>query len=189
MDELLTVKEAANKLTVSTARIRAMLEDGLLVGEKDGRDWMITAVSIDVQRVMYGALSRRVKLQIVQRDGGKCRDCQSGDVDSFHIHHIKPRAEGGTNDEDNLITLCCDCHKARHSGGFGSRLPEGLKGITFLREMNTAFFRKLEEPLIIHDGTALAQPLVVFVPYRQFLEMQTAYLNKLDQCPACGANR
>lgn len=33
---------------------------------------------------------------------------------SFEVHHIIPRAEGGTNDPSNTILLCKECHRAVH---------------------------------------------------------------------------
>ena len=35
--------------------------------------------------------------------------------DLWAVHHIVPRAEGGSNDLDNLVTLCVACHKKRHA--------------------------------------------------------------------------
>lgn len=29
----------------------------------------------------------------------------------LHVHHIIPRSEGGTDDDENLITLCHICHR------------------------------------------------------------------------------
>ncbi len=49
-----------------------------------------------------------------KRDGGKCLLCKYDLV--VHIHHIKPRAEGGRNALDNLITLCPNCHALVHLG-------------------------------------------------------------------------
>lgn len=31
-----------------------------------------------------------------------------------HVHHIKPRSQGGKNNEDNLVLLCRRCHKGIH---------------------------------------------------------------------------
>lgn len=31
------------------------------------------------------------------------------------VHHILPLAEGGTNDKDNLISLCKSCHSRIHA--------------------------------------------------------------------------
>jgi len=32
------------------------------------------------------------------------------------LHHIKPLAAGGTNDDDNIQALCRKCHKEAHKG-------------------------------------------------------------------------
>lgn len=34
----------------------------------------------------------------------------------LHVHHIKPRAEGGTNANSNLVRLCPNCHGEAHAG-------------------------------------------------------------------------
>lgn len=34
----------------------------------------------------------------------------------LEVYHIVYRSKGGTDDEDNLITLCKDCHKKIHTG-------------------------------------------------------------------------
>ena len=45
-------------------------------------------------------------------DNYLCREC--GSKENLHVHHIKERCKGGTNDINNLITLCNDCHKEKH---------------------------------------------------------------------------
>ena len=32
-----------------------------------------------------------------------------------HVHHLKPLSEGGTNDFDNLMSLCKSCHSRIHA--------------------------------------------------------------------------
>lgn len=48
------------------------------------------------------------------RDGHRCRVC--GFALALHVHHIKPRREGGTHAMDNLITLCPNDHAMAHAG-------------------------------------------------------------------------
>ena len=54
-------------------------------------------------------LSEAVK----HRDGHKCTDCGASGVE-LHVHHIVPLSKGGTNDLDNLATLCSMCHSMIH---------------------------------------------------------------------------
>jgi 5-methylcytosine-specific restriction enzyme A len=54
-----------------------------------------------------------------QRDGQRCRQC--GSSKELAVHHITPISEGGERFAlSNLITLCRDCHNARHRGERGS---------------------------------------------------------------------
>lgn len=55
--------------------------------------------------------------KVRQRDGNQCQIC--GDTpDSpytqLHVHHIIPRVDGGTDELDNLVTLCDLCHAICH---------------------------------------------------------------------------
>ena len=54
------------------------------------------------------------------RDGYKCRACgKSPKADSsvkLEVHHIRRRADGGSDTPDNVVTLCHDCHEAYHQG-------------------------------------------------------------------------
>lgn len=43
-----------------------------------------------------------------------CVACGEKNPDLLHHHHLLPRAEGGTEDETNLITLCLTCHGRVH---------------------------------------------------------------------------
>jgi len=55
-----------------------------------------------------------------QRDGQRCRQC--GSSKELAVHHITPISEGGERFAlSNLITLCRDCHNARHRGERGRR--------------------------------------------------------------------
>jgi hypothetical protein len=53
------------------------------------------------------------RADILRRDGRKCQCCgQEKGPSELEIHHVLPRAEGGSDYERNLITLCRDCHEA-----------------------------------------------------------------------------
>lgn len=46
----LTTKETAEALKISPTRVRQMLQDNVLKGEKIGRDWMIDPRSVEARK-------------------------------------------------------------------------------------------------------------------------------------------
>ena len=61
----------------------------------------------------YGYSSRREA--ILHRDNYTCQCCGKKNC-RLEVHHIKFKRDGGTDDEENLITLCEDCHKGVRAG-------------------------------------------------------------------------
>ena len=53
--------------------------------------------------------ARRERLLI---DDHECVEC--GKTDDLQVHHIKPVSEGGSNELNNLLTLCAECHGGKH---------------------------------------------------------------------------
>ncbi len=51
---------------------------------------------------------------ILIRDDFSCVQCGVGGL--VYVHHIVPRSDGGTDDHDNLVTLCPACHGLEHRG-------------------------------------------------------------------------
>ena len=56
----------------------------------------------------------RVRREVLARDGNRCQAPGCGRTHFLEIHHKAPRAQGGTNDPQNLITLCAACHRLYH---------------------------------------------------------------------------
>ena len=50
---------------------------------------------------------------ILVRDNFTCKSCKKRQK-RLHVHHLIPRMYGGTEDFDNLITLCNKCHIRLH---------------------------------------------------------------------------
>jgi len=52
---------------------------------------------------------------IIARDMGLCQSCKrNGRPTPFAaVDHIKPKAEGGTDDHDNLECVCSACHSEK----------------------------------------------------------------------------
>ena len=55
---------------------------------------------------------RTLTATIVERDDNQCQKC--GAEKKLGIHHVVSLREGGTNDPDNLVTLCRSCHMTLH---------------------------------------------------------------------------
>ena len=72
------------------------------------------------EQYQQGALAgwENLKAFAKWRDGNKCRVCgKSLRTDSsvrLEVHHIRRRADGGSNTPDNVVTLCHECHEAHH---------------------------------------------------------------------------
>lgn len=61
----------------------------------------------------YGYSSRRKA--VLHRDNYTCQCCGKKNC-QLQTHHIIFRSQGGTDDEDNMITLCKECHEGVHNG-------------------------------------------------------------------------
>ena len=74
------------------------------------------------EQYQHGPLSgwENLKAYAKWRDGYKCRACgKSPNADSsvmLEVHHIRRRADGGSDTPDNVVTLCHECHETHHQG-------------------------------------------------------------------------
>ena len=50
--------------------------------------------------------------QVLRRDGWRCQQC--GSRTHLQVHHIQLRSQLGDDAEENLITLCSECHDQVH---------------------------------------------------------------------------
>jgi 5-methylcytosine-specific restriction endonuclease McrA len=50
--------------------------------------------------------------QVLERDGWRCQVC--GSMQNLQVHHLKFRSQSGGDVEQNLITLCGECHAQMH---------------------------------------------------------------------------
>jgi 5-methylcytosine-specific restriction endonuclease McrA len=56
----------------------------------------------------YGELHRQVR----ERDRWRCQAC--GSMQHLQVHHLEFRSHSGSDVEQNLVTLCADCHERVH---------------------------------------------------------------------------
>lgn len=82
----------------------------------------------------YGYSSRREA--ILHRDNYTCQCCGKKNC-RLEVHHIKFKSNGGTDDEENLITLCTDCHKGVHAGTVVlNKKPKRSKNLKYATHMS-----------------------------------------------------
>ena len=82
----------------------------------------------------YDYSSRRSA--ILHRDNYTCQCCGKKNC-RLEVHHIKFKSNGGTDDEENLITLCEDCHKGVHAGTVVlNRKPKKSKNLKYATHMS-----------------------------------------------------
>ena len=91
----------------------------------------------------YGYSSRRKA--VLHRDNYTCQCCGKKNC-RLEVHHIKFRQNGGTDDEENLITLCEDCHKGIHAGTVElNKKPKKSKNLKHATHMSIIRSRLLKE--------------------------------------------
>ena len=55
---------------------------------------------------------QQLRLRVLDRDGWRCQAC--GSMAGLEVHHLQRRSRSGADSEDNLVSLCSDCHRAIH---------------------------------------------------------------------------
>ena len=64
---------------------------------------------------------KKVRMQALVRDGFQCQAhrvglpvCGETSLGTLTVHHLLPKAQGGGDELDNLLTLCRACHDLLH---------------------------------------------------------------------------
>lgn len=81
------------------------------------------------------AVGKRLRFEVLKRDGFRCRYCGLGTVATLlHVDHVVPVAEGGSDAPENLITACAECNLGKGPVSLDeSRLPR-MPSLEDLRE-------------------------------------------------------
>ncbi|MBZ5751924.1 RNA-guided endonuclease IscB [Metabacillus rhizolycopersici] len=79
------------------------------------------------------------KAYVLTRDGYCCQHCKGKTKDKrLEVHHIIFRSENGSDEEDNLLTLCKTCHDALHRGEVALKKKGKKKGkLNHATQMNS----------------------------------------------------
>jgi 5-methylcytosine-specific restriction endonuclease McrA len=62
---------------------------------------------------MDAKVYRTLHRKILERDGWRCQAC--GSMSGLEVHHMERRSRRGDDSEENLITLCSNCHRLIHT--------------------------------------------------------------------------
>jgi len=68
----------------------------------------------------YMMFRYRLKAYLLSHRGNVCEGCgdkyrtQKEAMDKLQVHHVVPVKDGGSDEDDNLLLLCHDCHQGKH---------------------------------------------------------------------------
>jgi len=88
-----------------------------------------------------------VKEYVLFRDSHKCQYCKGKSKETrLEVHHITYRSNGGSNKQDNLITLCKTCHKKVHNNTIELKVKKAksFKHATFMGIMRKTLLSRLD---------------------------------------------
>lgn len=87
-----------------------------------------------------------VKEYVLFRDNHTCQHCKGKSKEGkLEVHHIIFRSRGGSNKQDNLITLCKTCHAGVHKGKIELKVKRGMSftHATFMGVMRKTLLDRL----------------------------------------------
>ena len=122
------LQEAANGAVQYSRRLRELREEGWQISSHNDRSDLIPGQYVleelppeESNYRISRAISKRVRAQVLERNGYTCQMCGAGagDVDEhnptrkvrLHIGHIQDKSHGGADDLSNLRALCSTCNE------------------------------------------------------------------------------
>lgn len=73
------------------------------------------------------AISKRLRFEILKRDGSACRYCGAMAPDAkLTVDHVTPVALGGSDEPSNLVTACRDCNAGKSSTSPTEAVVQGV---------------------------------------------------------------
>lgn len=93
------------------------LEEWNMVQKETALALPSTAQDLESPKVKRKPISSRLRYEVLLRDGHRCVDCGASPADDpsvrLEIDHRLPVSKGGTNDIENLQTLCWACNNGK----------------------------------------------------------------------------
>lgn len=73
-------------------------------------------------------ISKKLRFEILKRDGFRCRYCgKLSKAASLHVDHIIAQANGGSDDPRNLATACIECNLAKSNNPLDKIMPMAVE--------------------------------------------------------------
>lgn len=119
------------QLVLETGQFDTYLMKNLALANPNVRHWGYQ------KGINYGF--ENTKAMVLNRDDYTCQYCKGKHKDSkLEVHHIVFRSQGGSDESENLITLCHTCHKALHDGKINPDFSGRKKGmLRYATQMNS----------------------------------------------------
>jgi hypothetical protein len=108
IDRLVRIDPALAKAALARESKVARAHASGMLGRRDGDGNPLYRVTQGGNIVRTKPITARLKRRIHTRDGFHCVEC--GSENSLEVAHIEPYRVTGNNSDDNLRTLCADCH-------------------------------------------------------------------------------
>ena len=127
-------------------------------------------------------ISKRTKRELLEIWKNKCAVC--GRQDYLEFHHLIGKANGGTDNFDNLIVLCGCCHAAIHNRTYNPQKPNCKTSIPYEEAIPTldAYFsnqigaKETKERLNLSPKTHLTES-ALYKRYKREHNIESFYNN------------
>ena len=89
----------------------AAVENSSMLRAADDQGRALYRINGSGNLVRTRRLRKSARKMVIARDGGRCQLC--GSTEWLQVDHIVRYIDGGTDDPENLRTLCEPCHRER----------------------------------------------------------------------------
>jgi N6-L-threonylcarbamoyladenine synthase len=139
---------------------------------------IVEKAKFDIQKIMNPEIKGKeyqegpckgfdnVNKYVLHRDNHTCQHCGKNKDVKFEVHHIETRKTGG-NRQENLLTLCGQCHRDFHDGKIKLKFDK-KKGYKETAFMNIARHRIVNEIEKNHDNVGVTYGYVTDAIRREF---------------------
>ena len=78
----------------------------------------------------YGYQWEKLRKGILKRDRYLCQPCERQGIatPATEVDHITPKAKDGTDEHDNLQSICQSCHRAKTKAETSGKIAIGVDG-------------------------------------------------------------